>query len=301
MLYKLKYENERGQEVVFGINGYSFVDTFGTSNTNISNGYSVVRFEGFGDVEADLQLQKAPYQDGSTHIDTLLNERPLYIEFAISANDYKELSEMRRYIGRVFNPKLKGKLTMTSSGKTYEIGCSPEHVPNFPDKGSDVVGTRLTGSIDLLAPDPYWTSTRVTEEPAFEPKFHFPFVGPFVMGVQRTDRVIDNDGDAPMPIQVDFYGPADSPMIANETTGKFIRINKRLEENEIFRIDTTDGVKSVIYIDEDGNEENVFHWIDINSTFFKLGLGENEITCNCALSNNQKDFDIYYKKLYNAV
>lgn len=301
MLYELNYINEQGHEVVFGIELYHFVDASEARNNRQGKGYGLTRFEGFGEVEANIQLQKSPYQDGSTPIDTLLDERPLFIEFSLSADDYKELSAMRRHIGKVFNPKIKGKLTINYEGETYEIDCIPESVPFFPDKGTDSIGRKQVGTIDLIAPNPYWKSSKVTEEPAFEPKFRFPFEGPFVMGVQRTDRVIDNDGDAPMPIQVDFYGPADSPMIANETTGEFIRINKHLEENEIFRIDTTDGVKSVTYIDEEGNEENVFHWIDIDSTFFKLELGENEVTCNCALSNNQKDFDIYYQKLYNAV
>lgn len=284
MFYQLKYTNDLGDSIRFG-----------------GDDYKIIELEGFGDVRADIQLQKSPYQDGSTHIDTTLEERPLYIKFLIMADDYSGLVAMRRFLGKVFNPKVGGKFTITLEGKDYEISCQSEHVPSFPDSGTDAVGKMQTGSVNLLAPNPYWRSTTVTEEPAFEPRFRFPFGGPFIMGVQRTDRIIINDGDAPAPLKIDFYGPADSPIIENLTTGEFIKINKRLEEGQTLKIDTTDGIKSVIYVDEEGTEMNVFNWIDLDSTFFKLEIGENDITCHCAISNNQKDFDIYYSKLYNTV
>lgn len=284
-MFKLQYENARGQSIE--LFDYPF---------------RLISVEGLGEVEATIQTQKAPSQDGETYIDSVLEPRYMTIELKIEGTDAADTESKRRMLASIFNPRLgPGTLKYVRDDDVKVLNAVPESVPFFPDGLVNRKDTFQKVLIYLIAPNPYWKSTRVTEEPAFEPKFHFPFAGPFVMGVQRTDRIIDNGGDAPMPIQVDFYGPADSPMIANETTGEFIRINKRLEENEIFRIDTTDSVKSIIYIDEDGNEENVFHWIDINSTFFKLELGENEITCNCALSNNQKDFDIYYSKLYNAV
>lgn len=282
MFYDLKYTNEAGDFIKFG-----------------SDDVKVVALEGFGDVEADIQRQKAPYQDGSTFIDSVLQERYLYISFAIRGGKYKDLADMRRKLGRVFNPKVGGRLSLSHDGGEYEINCYPEHVPKFPDNGTDAVGRLQSVGVDLVAPNPYWRSPSITEEPAFEPRFRFPIRGPFIMGVQRNDRLIYNDGDAPAPIKVDFYGPADSPVIENKTSGEFIRINKRLEEGQVFKIDTSDS--SVIYVDEDGTETNVFHWIDLNSTFFKLDIGENDITCHCAISNNQKDFDIYYSKLYNAV
>lgn len=278
---RLTYENSRGDKIVFYLSPFL-----------------IESLEGIDGTEVDIQTQQSPYQDGSSYIDTMLQPRFIDLEGSIMNTDFVEIRKYRREISRACNPKLGlGLITLELDGDIKQIEGVVEDI-TFPERGQAPWQDFM---LTWKCPNPYWKSPKVTEEPAFEPKFHFPFAGPFVMGVQRTDRVINNDGDAPMPIQVDFYGPAESPMIANETTGEFIRINKRLEENEVFKIDTTDGVKSVIYIDEEGNVENVFHWIDIDSTFFKLELGENEITCNCALSNNQKDFDIYYSKLYNAV
>lgn len=284
MYYNLIYENVLGDIVQFG-----------------SDDLKLNKFEGFGDVAADVQLQRAPYQDGSTHIDSVLEERPIYIEFTMRAESFEELAVMRRQLGRVFNPKIKGKLTITYAGEDYEIDCVSEHVPFFPDSGTDAIGNLQIGSIDLLAPNPYWRSTSITEEPAFEPLFEFPFddLDGLEMGIQRAQRIITNDGDAPAPLQVDFYGPAQSPIIENLRTGEFIRINRSLKENETFRIDTGKG--TLFYVDGQGAELNVYHWIDTDSSFFKLALGDNEITCHCAISNNQKDFDIRYHKLYVAI
>lgn len=281
MFYELKYTNDLGQTIQFG------------------DSYKVIELEGFGEVQADIQTQKAPYQDGSSFLDSVLSERYPFIQFVIVAEEYSELVAMRRHVGNVFNPKVGGVLSLIHNGDEYWIKCWSEHVPNFPDDGTDAVGRVQTVNVDLVAPDPYWKSSKITEEPAFEPKFHFPFSGPFIMGIQRNERLIFNDGDSPAPFFIDFYGPAESPIIENLTTGEFIRINKPLIEGETFRINTADS--SVYYVDEEGKETNVFHWIDLDSSFFKLQLGENDITCHCAISNNQKDFDIYYHKLYNAV
>ena len=258
--------------------------------------------QGLGDVDATVQLQQAPYQDGGSYIDSLLSPRAISFRVWIDGKDDSDISRKRSQLSSLFNPKLgPGIFEYRYGDQVRQIAAVAEHVPSFPT-GFDSRGRRhQVAVIDLLCPNPYWRSLTVTEEPAFEPLFEFPFEGKFEFGVTRNDRLIYNDGDAPTSFNIDFYGPADRPIIENLTTGEFIRINKRLEEGQTLKIDTTDGVKSVTYVDEDGTETNVFHWIDLSSTFFKLGIGDNDITCHCAISNNQRDFDIYYSKLYNAI
>lgn len=284
-MFKLQYENSRGESIEI-----------------FDRPYRLMAVDGLGDVQADLQSQRAPYQDGDMLIDVLLQPRYMKIELKITGKDAAETESNRRKFASIFNPKLGlGTLKYVRGDEVKIISALAESVPSFPDGPTNRRPTFQKALLYLKAPNPYWRSTSVTEEPAFEPRFHFPFSGPIIMGVQRTDRIIINDGDAPAPLQVDFYGPADSPIIENKTTGEFIRIKKRLEEGQTLKIDTADGVKSIIYVDVEGTETNVFNWIDLDSTFFKLEIGENDITCHCAISNNQKDFDIYYSKLFNVV
>lgn len=282
---KITFINSRGESIVF--DGPPFY---------------LISAEGLGDVSATIQRQKSPYQDGSTRIGSTLEERVLPIEFLIVGDNYAEVSEFRTKVSGILNPNLGEGILRYENGQVIrEVIAGAESVPFFPDGSGNRINEMQKGLVTLVASNPYWRSLSITENPAFEPRFRFPFSGPFIMGVQRNDRMIHNDGDAPAPLKVNFYGPADSPYIENKTTGEFIRIKKRLEEGQTLKIDTTDGVKSLIYVDESGEETDVFNWIDLSSSFFKLQIGENDITCRCAISNNQKDFDIYYRKLYNAV
>lgn len=282
----LTFTNSRGESITF----------------RDDSSFIISQITGLGDVDADVQMQRSPYQDGTTYIDSNLQPRPISFTVTILGDGDTDISYKRTQLARIFNPKLGvGTFEYKYGGVIRLIKAVAEHIPHFPTNEENRSSFHQVALVNLICPNPYWQSPVVVEEPAFEPRFRFPIRGPFIMGVQRTDRIIFNDGDAPAPVQVDFYGPADRPMIENRTTGEFIRINKRLEENEILKIDTSDGMKSVVFVDEDGTETNVFHWIDLSSTFFKLDIGENDITCNCAISNNAKDFDIYYSKLYNAV
>ena len=284
-MFKLQFENSRGQKI----------ELFAAP-------FRLFRVEGLGDVEADIQSQSAPYQDGDTLIDVVLHPRYMTVELKIYGKDAAETEANRRKLASIFNPRLGlGTLKYVRGSEVKVINAVAESIPVMPDGPASRGATFQKALLHLKAPNPYWRSTSITEEPAFEPRFRFPVRGRFIMGVQRNDRLIYNDGDAPAPLKIDFYGPANSPIIENKTTGEFIRINKRLEEGQTFKIDTSDGIKSVTFVDEDGTETNVFHWIDLNSTFFKLDIGENDITCHCAISNNQKDFDIYYSKLFNAI
>ncbi|MFL0365385.1 phage tail family protein [Pseudobacillus sp. 179-B 2D1 NHS] len=259
------------------------------------------KVNGLGDVEAETQLQKAPYQDGSILLDSVLGERTIPIEFLIVQDDgYHDVSASRIQIAKAFNPKLGlGTLRYENDHIVREIKAVADSVPVYPD------GPRTEriqkGLINLICPDPYWRSLNVTEEPAFEPLFQFPFEGEFQMGVQRDRRIITNDGDAPAPLQIEFFGPALNPIIMNNTTGEFIKVNQELLEGEVMKIDTSDSSKSVVFVGVDGTERNVFNWIDLNSTFFKLVIGENDIEYTADSDIQGAIVNIRYSKLYTAV
>jgi Phage tail protein len=257
--------------------------------------------DGLGDVDADTQTQKSPFQDGSTYIDSVLQERSISLEIVILA-DKSTLLEKRQYLASVFNPKLgKGVLRYENGETIREIEAVPDGVPTFPSGQDNRGPTFQKAIVNLLCPNPYWKSMEITEEPTFEPLFQFPFEGVFEMGMQRDQRIIVNDGDAPAPLIIEFYGPAVNPKITNKTTGEFIKVNQTLQEGEVMRIDTTPGNKSVYFVQPDGTERNVFNWIDLDSTFFQLVVGENEIEYSADSDIQGAIVNISYRKLYNAV
>ncbi|MED4359476.1 phage tail family protein [Geobacillus stearothermophilus] len=257
--------------------------------------------DGLGDVDAEVQTQKAPFRDGSTYIDSVLQERAISLEVVILA-DKSTLLEKRQYLASVFNPKLgKGVLRYENGETIREIEAVPDGVPVFPSGRENRGLVFQKALVNLLCPNPFWKSTEITEEPTFEPLFSFPFEGMFQIGIQRDARIIVNDGDAPAPLQIEFHGPAVNPIIINKTTGEFIKVNQTLGENEIMKIDTTPGRKSVCFIQPDGTERNVFNWIDPESTFFQLVVGENEIEYSADSDIQGAIVNISHRKLYNAV
>ena len=251
--------------------------------------------EGLGDVDVNVQMQKAPYQDGETHIDSLLAARPIRLEVSIVG---KNVDELRRYLSRVTNPKISGVLRYEDDSVIREIECITEHVPQYSTRNRN----QQVAVIDLLAPDPYWRSPEVTTEPlaAFLPRFRFPFRFPIVFGERGSQATLYNDGDVPCPIEIEFNGPAQLPIVRNVTTGEFIRVEKSLNAGEKLIINTSHGRERKVIIDKGNGEiENAFHYIDIwESTLFQLAVGENVIEYDAVASGGQAVVQISYRKLY---
>lgn len=284
---KVIFTNSRGESVEFG-----------------DSPFYLQSIEGLGDVSANIQTQKSPYMDGSSYIDAILDEREVDIEFVINYpfGTYEDISNARSLIAKVCNPKLgPGTLRYENDYVVRIIDCVADSVPQYPDSSRTKVLQK--GKVTFVAPDPYWKSLAIEEEPAFKPLFQFPFSQPFQMGVQRDERIIDNNGDAPAPLQIEFFGPALNPTIINRTTNQFIKVNQELLEGERMVIDTDPDTIGVYFIDENGNARNVMHWLDLDSSLstFRLALGENEIAYTADSNVQGAILNLSWKKLYNAI
>jgi len=98
------------------------------NNFEISGNYILSpNWSGFGEVEVQHQRTRAPYQDGETYIDTLLNTRVMTIEFTILGANRQEVFDRRRVVAEHFNPKLGiGTLKWIQEGKEFWIECIPD-------------------------------------------------------------------------------------------------------------------------------------------------------------------------------
>lgn len=281
----------------------TFTNSSGESITfRLGSPFMINNIEGLGEVSADIQSQKAPFQDGSTFIDAVMNERDISFNVTIKGRNDTEISQYRTQLARVFSPKLgQGTLRYQYGDIVRVIEATPTHVPNFPS-GNENRGSQFQiALLDLIAHDPYWKTEGIEAEPTFEPLFQFPFEGEFQMGISRDERSIINDGDTPTALVIEFYGPAVNPSVTNETTGEYIKVNQTLDEGEYMRINTADGEKSVVFVDSEGVERNVFNWIDLDSTFFKLKVGENLLTYTADSDIQGAIVNFYYQNRYNAL
>jgi hypothetical protein len=259
--------------------------------------------EGLGDVDADIQTQKAPFQDGSTYIDSVLQERAISLEIVILA-DKSTLLKQRQFLASVFNPKLGPGTLRYENGETIrEIEAVPDGVPVFPS-GRDNRGPVFQKSIvNLLCPEPFWLDEFSTSE-----KMSYILGGlsfPLRLGTKFAQRgfkkVLHNKGDVSTPVTIEFYGPATNPVVWNRTTGEFVRVNRSLGEQDKLIITTNFGSKSVFIENNDGTTTNVFNWIDLESSFWQLVPGENLIEFGSDSDSTKSRVVISYKNRYLSV
>ena len=292
---KITYTNENGESVVL----------------SHRPPFLLSKIDGLGDVGAEVQMSRAPYQDGSTHIDTLLEPRYINMQISILSGNRVDVSAMRERLARVFNPKIPGTIVYENGRIRREIRANSEHVPKYP---SDNRGLRYQiALINLLCPNPYWLSIEKAEQlVTFSGGLTFPLRLPTIFGNQDSSaksRIILNDGDAPTPIEVTFEGPATSPIrIENETTGEFIEVNQSLLAGEKLWISTAFGRKRVEKITVDGARVNAFHYIYIDptgvnasSTFFQLQPGNNLLTYDTGEEYEKAPVTIRFQPCYLAV
>lgn len=262
--------------------------------------------QGLGDVDATVQLQQAPYQDGGSYIDSILSPRAISFRVWIEGKDDSDISRKRSQLSSLFNPKLgPGIFEYRYGDQVRQIAAVAEHVPSFPT-GFDSRGKgHQVAVVDLLCPDPFWRSLTVVEEPmaAFIELFELPSdyweVGEdgdiyFEVGFEGEKREFTVHGDAPAPIEITFHGPLLNPTLRNNTTGQMIKINRRLVEGDRLVINTEDS--SVLL-----NGEDVFPWIDLRSEFWKLAIGANEIEYFADEGIEKARVELRWQERYAAV
>jgi Phage tail protein len=260
--------------------------------------------DGLGDVDADIQTQKAPFQDGSTYIDSVLQERVISLQVTILADDTPTLLRHRQFLSSVFNPKLgKGILRYENDYMVREIEAVPDKVPVFPSGRENRGPLFQKALVNLLCPEPFWLDKFSKSE-----KMSYILGGlsfPLRLGTSFAQRgykkVLYNKGDVPTPVTIEFYGPATNPIVWNRTTGEFIKVNRTLAETDKLVITTAFGNKSVMIENNDGTTTNVFNWIDLESTFWQLVPGKNIIEFGSDSDSAKSRIVISYRNRYLSI
>lgn len=282
---RLTFENARGERIEFHLSPYL-----------------IESLTGIGEVDADVQGQESPYQDGDVYIDTMLQPRYIDLEGSITDTDLKEIRKHRGYISRVCNPKLGlGKITLELDGDTKEIPGVLDGSPEFPERSRDVWQKFV---INWKCPDPYWRDLNQVSRAlrAYEGKFTLPFTLPFSLGKQGDRTTLVNEGDVPAPVQIDLQGPVTNPKITNETTGEFIQVNGSIAADEILHIDTTANRKRIEVYKGDF-VRSVFGRLAYESgaSFWQLEIGANDVSYVADEGNNKAIVAVAWKSRYVGI
>jgi hypothetical protein len=271
-------------------------DEFGINPPN----YLLTDFDGFGISDSDIQLSKAPYQDGKTYIDQIFDEKVITLEFAIFGDTQQEIFDRRLNVNQKFNPRLGlGILKFEQvAGETYYIDVITKKI-SFGNVKSKYNNMAI---VELIAPDPFWYDPTQAERilVGFSGGFSFPFSFPVSFGQVGTQLTISNAGDIDTPVIVYLYGEVVDPVIKNITTDEEISITKTVADGDILIINTAFGEKSVMIL-SGGAYTNAFEYVGSDSTFWKLSPGDNTVSYTVTSEGENAACRVYYYNRFSGV
>jgi hypothetical protein len=243
--------------------------------------YRIKSIGGLGDVEAENQTQKAPYQDGSTYIGSVLEERIIPIELKIVGTSFDDMSSKRQVLSRIFNPKCgEGELTLGIGSRSLIANVVSDFIPKFSGTTEGFGENFQRCLLQVTAHQPYWTEKLKVSKAlkAYQGNFSVPFSFPMEFGISGEKTILSNTGHVDTPVTIEIQGPVVNPQVRNLTTGQVFRINKSVSSNEVIHIDTTPMAKRVEVIRDGLTIMSVMGWVDYAvSDFWQLVPGDNEI------------------------
>ncbi len=232
---------------------------------------------GAGSGPADVQLQKAPFQDGQTLIDQLLKERTLSLTVMIVGTSRQDMLDKRRQAARAFNPKLgQGTFTWQDiAGVQWQLDAVPEGC-EFP--GGEAAGVVYQQAvITLIAANPFWYVPGTLDVSLLTGGMVFPVSFPSGFATIVPASNATNDGDVETPIDFTFIGPCLNPKVANLTTGKSIQVNYNVASGYSIYVNTAFGAKEVSLVAPGGTKTNIMNYLTVTSEFFMLQPGANSL------------------------
>lgn len=284
---RFTYTNERGQSVTLG-NSAPFV---------------VTKVDGLGSPQNEIHSQKSPYQDGVTVVNSTLAEQVLAIEGVILG---PEREMYRRKLLQAFNPKLDGVLRYESGQISREIACVPELAPSFPGEHGKSYQVFL---INLICPNPFWQDINTTKEEiaiwrgSFELPMELLEEG-IEMGYREPSLIVNvfNSGDVPCGMKIQFKALATvvNPSLFNVNTREYFKINRTMEAGEVITV-TTHFQKKRVELNKNGVVSNAFNWIDFQSTFLQLDVGDNLLRYDASSGLDNLEVSIYHTPMYLGV
>lgn len=186
---------------------------------------------------------------------------------------------IREQMKHVIVPLTEGKIVVNDE---YELTVYVKTSPDIERYYSNTIF-----SFSLYAPYPYWFKKEKSQITLSGLKGLFSF--PWNLSDPSTFKfseytdpgyiTIINDGEAPAHWTVVFSALDDvtNPSIYNMKTGEYVKILKTMAAGEQITVSTEGDELTVKYLLADGEETDGFPFLDVESTPFKLTVGENYV------------------------
>lgn len=262
---KILYENDRGQRVEIAYSfPFFFQQLIGADGTNAE----ITKIKGVG-------------QDGSTINNVSLTDRNLQVLGVIKGQTKEEIARHRAKLLQVFNPKIKGWLQYEYGDVKRKIRCQVENAPKFTKKFTGYKYQDFL--IDLLCPNPFWQDLKIIKEEMaiWRGAFEFPLEileEGIEVGFREPSLIVNvfNGGDVACGMKIEFKALAtvENPSLLNVNTTDKFKINKTLTAGEAITV-TTHFQNKKVELNTNGVVTNAFNWIDTESVFLQLDVGDN--------------------------
>lgn len=260
----------------------------GSVEFSLDSGYVIETFDSPYKMEVDFTTSTGSKSYGVKVESQRVQPRTMVITGTILG--YAQ--EKKKKLVHVLAPMQMGKLQF--NGK-YEMTVYPKQSPVVESKN---LNPRF--SFMLYAPMPYWHNSGGTSVPLYgvEGLFSFPWDwgSEFQFSSIRKGTVnVVNEGDAPCTweLTVVAIGEVKNPRLTKTRTEEYVQVNVTLSAGQKLFISTVDDEMSIILADKDGNETNVFSYLDIGSSSFYLDVGDNLLDFTPASDAVQATINFY--------
>lgn len=246
-----KYVNENGGTLIF----------------KYANGYLINKPSGIDTVEVNLSQTSGINQVGGTVESKTVRSRPVTISGIVVGESQ---IEKKNKLIEIVRPDLNGKLYADD----YYLDVSVTSTPTIEAKENFA-----HFQFSIVAPYPYWRKEERTEKSlsGVQNLFKFPWniskSYQFGKTIETKFANIRNGGQVPVPFTATFLSNyyVDNPKITNAVTGDFLLVNKSLVPGERVVVEITHG-RTIVTSSVDGDIRGA---LDLDSTLFRLGVGDN--------------------------
>ncbi len=288
---KLTYINSRGETLEFSI----------TSDFHCNVSKDVT---GIAGIDNTVYSTNSMGQHGDTYIGQRYEPRDITIAGSINSTDKDRVLELRRRAERVLNAELEAKLVYTYKDFVRVIDCKVDGRPTF--KRSKVY---TQYSIPIICCNPFWREETEARQDiaAWVSSWEFDLEineEGIEMGYREPSIIVsmNNEGDIKSSMRIEFraVGTVVNPMLFNVNTREYVKINTTMTAGDIITVNTEYGQKSVT-LTRDGEEADYFRYMDIESTFMQLEIGENVFRYGADSDITTLEVAVYHNNKYLGV
>lgn len=290
----LTYENELGGRLEFSIGS--------VYHTNVSKDVS-----GLSSFDSTIYETESMGQHGSTEVGVRIETRDVDVHCKVNNPDKAVQLKLRRDALRILNPELKGTLYYNFGSFQRQVGAKVTGKPEFTQ---EAIFPEL--NVTFHCSDPFWTHGVESQETiaSWIEDWYFPTViwrddpDSMIFGHRENNLIVDiyNDGDVSTGMRVVFSALADveNPELFAVNSREYIKINYTMAAGDTITVDTSYGSKSIT-LKHNGIESNIYRYMDPDSTFMQLAVGDNLFRYNADGGLTNLGVAVYFQQQYLGV